>query len=565
MKTARRDFMKYAAGLTGGMVFTPVPWKVVDDVSIWTQNWGWLPRPLRGAITEKFTNCTLCTAGCGVRAKCVAGQPYQVSGIANHPVGRPTLCPAGLAAHQSPYAAARVTTATIHGTPARIADAIRSARAAVQAAESVVMIDSRPGSCASAMYRNIAANMPHWRDVYAPGATGYAGRLTEVVGPGFGIDFARVRTIASFAAPILHGWSTPGVVLSRRGDIRLIQIEGTRSRTGDFADDSIIIRPGMEGAFAIAVAGVLLRQAPAKPASSDAAAYLRLIDRVSPERAASMAGVALQEVENLAQALAGDAPSLALAGAVTREAGIAIAGLNVLLGDKASLLPSATGAAVCHLEDLPDASASMLIADGTLPHSMARCKLRQGGTIIAVSSHHSEFTHHADIVIPAPAWLEAREDAPGPLHAAASFGLSNALLTARWETMHPADVTSQLAAAAGYTGTGTLADTIDAHIQAIHKRGLGNVVRYADGKTVPVKTMSADELATALAEGARWIDAPVPAPLPRAVRMLGGVAPDAFESALMSRGPAGTPGKLDADLIPLLAKLYQETNLYANG
>jgi hypothetical protein len=49
MKLTRRDLLWGAAG-TAGLLVTPVPWKLLDDVSIWSQNWPWIPQPARGPV-----------------------------------------------------------------------------------------------------------------------------------------------------------------------------------------------------------------------------------------------------------------------------------------------------------------------------------------------------------------------------------------------------------------------------------------------------------------------------------------------------------------------------------
>src|SRR5512146_729883 len=99
MKLSRRDLLKFAAGSAAGSMFTPLPWKVLDDTAIWTQNWPWIPTPPKGESTTRFTTCALCPAACGLRARCVAGQPVSLAGAAEHPLSWGTLCPIGFGAH----------------------------------------------------------------------------------------------------------------------------------------------------------------------------------------------------------------------------------------------------------------------------------------------------------------------------------------------------------------------------------------------------------------------------------------------------------------------------------
>ena len=59
MKVSRRDLLIGSAGVTAGLIFTPVPWKLLGDVSIWTQNWPWIPQPAHGPVETKQSVCTL--------------------------------------------------------------------------------------------------------------------------------------------------------------------------------------------------------------------------------------------------------------------------------------------------------------------------------------------------------------------------------------------------------------------------------------------------------------------------------------------------------------------------
>ena len=537
MGMARRNFLKFAGGLSAGVVFTPVPWKVLDDLSIWTQNWSWIPRPLRGEIAYKYTNCTLCPAACGVRAKCVQGQPFQLSGIPHHPIGRPTLCPAGLAAHQLPYAAARITKPR----------GVELAAEKVRNARTVLVLDGRPGRCASAIYRRVAQNTPKWKYAVAPGASGALATYTRLTGMAAGVDYDRVKTVLSFGAPVLHGWSTPGRLLARRSEYNLIQIEPTQSRTAAFANTWAPIKPNTEDALALAIANILVREhlAPLPPAT-DSQAYLDRISEMPLDRAASLTGVPMDAIVQIARAFS-SGPSIALGDSS------AIASLNVLLGPQAAIAHRGVAPTDTDLNTVPDGSVDVLIADvqTALPTAMVRRKLAPGGTLIALAAYSSDLADTAEIVVPAPSWLEVCEDAPNPPDAPVdSFSLAAAILPARQSSVIPADFVAKLAGCADI-----VAAEITARMKAIHKQARGSVWKYADGSSVPVRETKLEEFTSAIAEGACWMNDPEPRSKRAKLTLLaGGDAPRAF---------AGVEGA--AAPVPMLGKLYRESKLYAHS
>jgi len=100
MKVSRRDLLAWSAGAAAALVATPVPWKLLDDTSIWSQNWKWIPQPSRGPIEVKHSACTLCPSGCGLRVRTAGGYLVGVAGLASHPVTGGALCPLAFAAHQ---------------------------------------------------------------------------------------------------------------------------------------------------------------------------------------------------------------------------------------------------------------------------------------------------------------------------------------------------------------------------------------------------------------------------------------------------------------------------------
>src|SRR5215470_8031910 len=67
----RRDLLKVSAGVAAGTLLSPLPWRMIKDASLLSENWPGIPVPVRGELHTRNTNCGLCPAGCPLKARCV--------------------------------------------------------------------------------------------------------------------------------------------------------------------------------------------------------------------------------------------------------------------------------------------------------------------------------------------------------------------------------------------------------------------------------------------------------------------------------------------------------------
>jgi len=237
----RRELLTLGLGAAAAVPLTPVPWKLLDDSSKWTQNWNWIPRPPRGEPSVKYSSCTLCSAGCGIAARCVGTSVIGIAPVADHPVSKGVLCPLAFGAHQLPFHPARLTCPLRHGRPARIEEVTAEIAGRVKAGRFAI-VDERPGRAVSEAYQRIAA------------ANGGA-YIAPVAGNGLPLE--DVRTIVSLGAPVLESWGTPGRVLELWGSGRLavVQVEESLSKTGALAAKSLIVRQGSGSKISELLAG----------------------------------------------------------------------------------------------------------------------------------------------------------------------------------------------------------------------------------------------------------------------------------------------------------------------
>ena len=108
MKVDRRSFLAFVIGGAAGTALSPLPWKVTDDISIWSQNWPWIPVPPKGEVSRVNSACTLCPGGCGISVKKVDQRVIKIEGLEGHPVNDGGLCTLGLAGAQILYGPTRV-------------------------------------------------------------------------------------------------------------------------------------------------------------------------------------------------------------------------------------------------------------------------------------------------------------------------------------------------------------------------------------------------------------------------------------------------------------------------
>jgi hypothetical protein len=532
MKPTRRDLITLGAGAVVALPFTPLPWKLLDDSAIWTQNWPWIPTPARGEPSTKFTACTLCPAACGLKVRCIAGKPVGIAPVAAHPVSRGGLCALAFGAHQLPWHPARLKQPVLRGQ----ATTMEKAQAAVaaelkRAGSNVAFLDARPGRTASALYRRfLQANGSDRYLTVSRSGEGAGQLLRQWSGSAepLGIDIENAKTVLSFGVPVLDGWATPGRVLAawKKKSFRLIQVDSVATTTAGLADRWLLIEPGSEAALAQGLAGT-----------------------ITAEAAANATGLSAALIQDTARELAASAPALVLGDDP------AVAALNVHLQNvgRAGGYLSRRGAAGkpgMPLEAVPDGSLELLfVEDDAAPWDVLKKKLSPTGYLVCFSAYHAGLADHAPCVIPVPANLETIDDAAEPFDAlAASYSVAQALLPAP-QGVAPAH--AFLGRLAGWAEDEYAAEQ-KKRVDAIHAAKRGSIFDPAAASTTAVTEFKdAAKLQEALQQGGCWQDdAAVPKVLKCTV------------PATLARAAAVQSSNWTAAVMPPLAtKIYQESTL----
>ena len=338
MKVDRRSFLAFVIGGAAGTALSPLPWKVTDDISIWSQNWPWIPIPPKGAINRTRSACTLCPGGCGISVKKVDERVIKIEGLEGHPVNDGGLCPLGNSAAQLLYGPNRIRTPLkkIDGRWQKITwqDAISEIAAQLQqlrddgSAHTVGWIAGSDRGTVPALFNrflSVYGSPNFWRMPSIWDSYELALYLTQGTRSMAGFDIENADFILSFGSGLVEGWGSPGYMFRakskmRKAGGRMDQIEPRLSKTAAKADHWISINPGTEGALAFGLAHVIIKEQLYNRnfinGYTDGLAdrFQQTIDGFPPEIAAKITGISAETILTLARDFAAARHPLAICG-----------------------------------------------------------------------------------------------------------------------------------------------------------------------------------------------------------------------------------------------------------
>jgi menaquinone reductase, molybdopterin-binding-like subunit len=380
----RRNFIKLLIGGAAGIHVTPLPWKLMDDVAIWTQNWPWVPVPPRGAFAHAETICTLCPGGCGISVRKVDERPVKIEGRTDYPVNPGGLCPLGSGGLQLLYTESLRFAGPMKRVGPRGADgfvqiswdealkitADRLVELRKQGkTETLAAVDgSRPNSSMSLLIRKFLdaldsptyVRMPSLEDTYAMVNRLMLGKATPMA-----YDLEHADFVLSFGCGLIEGWGAPGRMLNAwslwrseplKGKVKIVQVESRASNTASKADQWIAAKPGTEAALALGIAHVILKDGLYDSTfvsnytfgftgwtSPDGKSHMGFKDLVlrnyTPEMVSRITGTDPGQIISLARAFAGARAPLALCGKGKGDLNgsllecLAVQSLNALTGN----------------------------------------------------------------------------------------------------------------------------------------------------------------------------------------------------------------------------------------
>ncbi len=337
MKIDRRSFLSFVVGGAAGTALTPIPWKLTDDSSIWSQMWPWTPVPADGAVTFADSVCTLCPGGCGITVRKVDDRAVKIEGRDGHPVNAGGICALGLSGLQLLYGPTRVKypmkrvgnrgegrweKISWQDAVDEVAKKLIEIKAGGQARGVACIAESDRGTVPGLLNRFLQAygspnfiKMPASEDAYE-----LAIKKMHGVAATAGYDVENADFIISFGSGVIQGWGAPVRMIKansawKASGAKLTQAESRKSITAAKADRWLAIKPGTEATLALGLAHQIIKKHSHQAFDSPGFSTLKtVLADYYPDKVADETGIDEDVIIALAGAFARARKPLALYG-----------------------------------------------------------------------------------------------------------------------------------------------------------------------------------------------------------------------------------------------------------
>ena len=363
MKVDRRSFLSFVIGGAAGTALSPLPWKLMDDSSIWSQMWPWTPVPPDGEVVYEDSTCSLCPGGCGISVRKVDNRAVKIEGKQGHPVNDGGICILGLSGLQLLYGPTRIKSPmkrigergdgkwqkiSWDEATAILSEKLTDIRNRGEAHTVAAIAGSDSGTVPALLKRFMTAygspnftRMPSQRD-----ADELAVKTLFGTNGRAGFDLENADFILSFGSGIVDGWGAPVRMFRassqwKEKKITVVQVEPRLSNSAAKATQWVPINPGTEADLALGIAAFMIDQNLAADAAVSGLSSWKadLLANYGIEKVSQATGVAADVIVALAKGFASANRPLALCGrgkglvAGSLRETIAVYALNALAGN----------------------------------------------------------------------------------------------------------------------------------------------------------------------------------------------------------------------------------------
>ncbi|MBN2139409.1 MAG: molybdopterin-dependent oxidoreductase [Desulfovibrionaceae bacterium] len=516
----RRRFITFAVGGAVGSLFTPVIWKLTDDVSIWTQNWGWIPRLKKGADSAVPTVSKLCASGCAVKVETVGGAPYGTKGNKDNPLSGGGICPLCASGAQLMNSPARVKgpmkkTGEGKYDPVSWDEALEVLAAKLKSAAGgdgkALFISGDDSGTANEVFSAFMAKLGQSGFYYMPGEAQAAGRAWRETMNGsgqVGFDIEDSDCVLFIGADALDSWG-PTVrnqkafdathPLGAEAAAKYVYAGPVQTRTAAVCDKWVPVAPGGAAAFALGLAAILIKNGASASAADFAEFKSLVLAKFTPGQVEKMTGVKAAVLADVAKTLMEAQRPVVVPGALGGGAAGFAAGaaLNVLLGrfnakggmvalpQAPKVVSGAMGPAQALGNDLAGYLAAVAAGKAKAPevamvyeanpvYALPQAEtmsagLAKAGFVVSFSTYLDETAAGADLILPAPHPYERFDDLQTPYGLGRfTYCLGAPVAEPQLDVRSTPDVILGLAAKLGQDlGFETFEDVLKAKVEAI--------------------------------------------------------------------------------------------------
>jgi anaerobic selenocysteine-containing dehydrogenase len=262
----------------------------------------------------------------------------KIEGLEGHPVNDGSVCILGTSGHQLLYSPTRIKAPMkkINGAwqeiswekaIEEIASRLKELRQKEQPQSVAWISDTDRGTTAELCKRFLTVygspnyiRTPSMQDAYE-----MVLYLTQGSRAMAGFDLAEATYVLSFGSGLVEGWGSPPFMFQARNAMKakggqITQLEPRLSKTAAKADSWIPVKPGTEGALALGIIHVILKerlynQNFVQNQADGLDALEKIVgETYTPEAVSQLTGVDSQTIVNLAKAFAGAERPLAICG-----------------------------------------------------------------------------------------------------------------------------------------------------------------------------------------------------------------------------------------------------------
>ena len=339
----RRGFLKFIGGAAVGTLATPVVWKGLDDISIWSQNWSWIPSLQYGNHNNTYvrTVSKLCPSAAATKIRLVDGRPVRVLSDPESPLGGGVSALAA-AEVQMRYSPARLKRPLLRNSDGGYKEItweeaeklLQTKLAAARAKsdnDSVVCISGDDNGTMNELLAGFAAQSGSGRFFPMPGdaqTTAKAWKLMGGLGR-VGFDVPRSDYVLAVGANVLETWGT--VVANRHAwgkarptgaepTMRLAYAGPVQNNTAAGADLWLPIKPGTELFLLLGIAHQLMKAGRAAQAPG-LEALAALAAKWTPEKTCASTGLMPERFTAVVEALKKAKKPLVIVGSTMDQGG----------------------------------------------------------------------------------------------------------------------------------------------------------------------------------------------------------------------------------------------------